>query len=531
MSRKLISVLLALIMTLTLALPTFAVDGDTSSEDTSSSSESSESGEESESANTQVKEVLASYNNPNGRVMSLAKQGYPRSFPEDSLHGIKYCMDNGVDIVAVSVQATKDGQLVLMEDSTLDRMLVDRSSSESASGKVASYTLDELQTNFYMRSGHGGADASVTKYSVASLAEAVTLSQDYCMLYITNGWAYASEINTVARSLDACDTIIIGGATSADAVKTFISETQTPVCHISGSYIDGTTEGSAKSFTEAMFAAGASQVLITSDSAGQLEKSGIFSEAENTGRVMVDVTTLSTGGEYRDMIADWEILIQTGYSIIETDYPTNLTRHLDDIEAYRTDLTSLITQVQSLDTSTYEKKVQRALTSTLEDATEVSSKGNVSLSEIQVALYDLQEAVDALETGEEIPSKGLPWWAILLIILGSVLVLGVAAIFGLRFYNKQRSAAARRQRKFKNEQKAQSEANLRAAVAQQNMDVEPLHTHHGAESIIENLSDTETAEITLDESGTELFAEEVPESEQETKTRKNPASRFIRKKK
>jgi hypothetical protein len=62
-----------------------------------------------------------------------------RNDPENSLQSLKRAAVLGVDIVEMDLKRTKDGQLVLMHDKTLDR-------TTTGSGPVSDHTLGELQS-------------------------------------------------------------------------------------------------------------------------------------------------------------------------------------------------------------------------------------------------------------------------------------------------------------------------------------------------------------------------------------------------
>jgi hypothetical protein len=318
MKQKLLAVLVALVMTVSLSVPAFAAPEDetaeaattttrvTTSRDTSDEAiarATAEGGEDEEEDETRtVDEIITSYNNNNGRVLSAAKAGYPRLYPEDSLTGLRYCVENGVDIISVTVQQTKDKGLVLLEDATIDRMLVDRSTGEAGKGKVSSYTLEELQNNFYLRDGHGGSKKA-TKETVPGLHDALELTRNSVMLYITNGFQYAETINDVAKGLNACDVVILGGATSADDIKIFVDHTGTPICHITSNFVDGTTEGAPRNFIKDTLDAGADAVnLATDKDYSAIFKSSTTKRFEDAGRGMVSATTFATSGEHVDRI-------------------------------------------------------------------------------------------------------------------------------------------------------------------------------------------------------------------------------------
>ena len=478
MKQKLLAVLVALVMTVSLSVTAFAAPEDetveaattttrvTTSKDTSDEAiarATAEGGEDEEEDETRtVDEIITSYNNNNGRVLSAAKAGYPRLYPEDSLTGLRYCVENGVDIISVTVQQTKDKGLVLLEDATIDRMLVDRSTGESGKGKVSSYTLEELQNNFYLRDGHGGSKKA-TKETVPGLHDALELTRNSVMLYITNGFQYAETINDVAKGLNACDVVILGGATSADDIKIFVDHTGTPICHITSNFVDGTTEGAPRNFIKDTLDAGADAVnLATDKDYSAIFKSSTTKRFEDAGRGMVSATTFATSGEHVDRIEGWQELIEAGYSIIETDYPKELAAYIKEIEAYRTELSSLITQAQTLNTDKFSKETAKTLKKTLADAETMSSKGAVSLRQMDETRYNLQESIDALELGEEVDQVHTPIWQILLIIAIVLLAIAGIVLVVLRVFNKHKKEF-RKQRKVRRKYKAMSEKNLAEA--------------------------------------------------------------------
>src|SRR5690606_30766812 len=54
-------------------------------------------------------------------VMVVAHRACWKEAPENSVAAIQDCIEMGVDMVEIDVQATADGQLVLMHDDTVDR--------------------------------------------------------------------------------------------------------------------------------------------------------------------------------------------------------------------------------------------------------------------------------------------------------------------------------------------------------------------------------------------------------------------------
>ena len=66
-----------------------------------------------------------------------AHRGFSHIAPENTAYAFEAAMESGADYIELDVQLTKDGQLVVFHDSTLDR-------TTNGSGKLAEHTYEEL---------------------------------------------------------------------------------------------------------------------------------------------------------------------------------------------------------------------------------------------------------------------------------------------------------------------------------------------------------------------------------------------------
>ena len=509
--QKVISLVLALIMLASVLMPAF-ISLHASAEDDTSVTETVEEEENKKDEKPDEKEIekdpykakskiytiderVASYSNPNGRVLSMAKEGAPRLYPENSLEGIQYCIDAGIDIVSVSVQETQDHQLVLFKDSDIKRMLCDINTKKPVSGKVSNITLNKLQTEYLLREGHGGK-RKASKYTVPSMKEALQVTNKDVIIYVENGWKYKDQIQDLARSLNVTPTVIIGGATNPDKIKSFITDSGGACCKVSATYSDGKTESSAKNFTKDCLASGASSVMLSSDK----EYSSIFKRTvmklfSEKGRAIISTTRLTSCGEHKDNITGWEELIETGYSVIETDYPRELSAYLHEVENYRATLTNLITQAQTLTLGNYSKDTARALEKSLEESETIAKKGTATLAEMDDARYELQESIDSLEYGEPLEKKTLPIWLKLIIIIACIAAGIFVIMLVLRYINKNK-AAKKESKEIRDKYKKISEKNL--ANAETNIDgkVKPINAESKSENIIDHIKGEESEKPT-----------------------------------
>lgn len=71
-------------------------------------------------------------------IWVAAHRGFSSKYPENTLEAFRAALDAGVDQLETDVRVTKDGELVLIHDATLER-------TTNGTGKVCDYTLAELK--------------------------------------------------------------------------------------------------------------------------------------------------------------------------------------------------------------------------------------------------------------------------------------------------------------------------------------------------------------------------------------------------
>ena len=420
------SILITIILVLGFAIPAFAAP------------------EEKPAAEPEKSEITLAFENANGRVLSVARYGNSKEYPENSVEGINNCIAMGIDIISVNVQLTKDKQLVLLTTSDLATTCAKHDNGSFVGGSVADYTLEELQENFVLKAGHGGILADPTGCKPASLSDAITAAAGKAIIMVNDGWKYAEQIDKLAGTLGATDSVIIRGATSIDGIKNFLSKEGK---HVYVSALYGLESGgSAKTFVKDALAAGAMLVELQSDkSTSNVFKTVVLDLFASKGRAFVSMTEPNLCGNRDDRTRGWEELIESGVSIIETDYPSELATYLKQVEKYRSELATLVADAEAKITSNeYTKVTVKQLAKAREEALTYSTKGAVSLNQIDAARYDILEALDGLNLSDGKNDKvKLPGWLILVIVLAAIVAILALSIIGLRIYNKVKKSNKR----------------------------------------------------------------------------------------
>ena len=89
---------------------------------------------------SEIKDVNIPYNSlERERVQVVAHRGLSEGYPENTLAAFRYCLDElKVDVIEIDLRCTKDGEIVVIHDATVDR-------TTDGEGRVADMTLSQLK--------------------------------------------------------------------------------------------------------------------------------------------------------------------------------------------------------------------------------------------------------------------------------------------------------------------------------------------------------------------------------------------------
>jgi glycerophosphoryl diester phosphodiesterase len=102
------------------------------------------------------------------RILSYAHQGGAKEAPSSTIYAIEQALSHGVSAIELDVHATKDGDLVVCHDPTLDR-------TTNGSGRIAEQHLADIETldsAYYFVQGHYALrDRPLSDYVLRGRAE------------------------------------------------------------------------------------------------------------------------------------------------------------------------------------------------------------------------------------------------------------------------------------------------------------------------------------------------------------------------
>jgi glycerophosphoryl diester phosphodiesterase len=157
------------------------------------------------SAREPLRELLS--RPPAGEVLVVAHRADWRNFPENSLPAIEGSISQGVGMVEVDLQRTKDGHLVLMHDPTVDRTTTGR-------GKVAELTLQEVKA-LRLRDGLG----SPTPFTVPTLHEALLAARGRVLVNLDKAYRYWDEVEPVLHETGMLGQVLMKGPGTVAEVR------------------------------------------------------------------------------------------------------------------------------------------------------------------------------------------------------------------------------------------------------------------------------------------------------------------------
>ena len=153
----------------------------------------------------QIREKLMSRDSTS--VIVVAHRGDWRNFPENSLEAIDNAIKMGVDIVELDVKKTKDGELILMHDRTLDR-------TTTGKGLVSENTLSDIR-KLNLRNGCNIR----TIHKVPTLEEALLHAKGKIMINLDQADLYFDQIYELMKKTGTTKQIIMKGSKPVAEVK------------------------------------------------------------------------------------------------------------------------------------------------------------------------------------------------------------------------------------------------------------------------------------------------------------------------
>ena len=335
-------------------------------------------------------DIASDFSDGKKNIICIAHRGDWHSFPENSAEAINAAAE--YDAVSVDVRLTADGKPVLMADEKVDRMSVD-GEGKSVSGKVSSFTLAQLK-ELYLRESNGGTDKKKTTCRIPELKEIYETAAGRTAVMLNVQENDFKTVYDYVKALGKLDETVF--RINAKPQKIIELTKDLDGVNVTGNY-QGNIIFLATSAVKKYFAANIYTIEMGSTNGnGVLYDNFLMKRFVGSKRAMVSMVN-GRCGKRADNETGWDDLSR-GYSVIETDFPAELTEYIRKTETAATDLEKNIDIYANTDLSPYTSETEKAFSSAL-SAAKKTLDGRSSFSELTDARSALQSAHDSLKVG------------------------------------------------------------------------------------------------------------------------------------
>lgn len=260
--------------------------------------------------------------NENDYVMIFAHRGDWRNAPENSLQGYRNCIDGGIDGVEIDIQETKDGELVILHDNTLDR-------TTTGSGLVREKTFAEIEKLFLKNS-----IGVKTRHKIPTYRQVLRLCKGKILIQVDKWQKSKNKVLQLAKEEGCLKQIILRGTYDSKKVKELLGSyldqiTYIPVLVAKGKGDDEKLDDYLQNI--------ASPVISLSFKNDTMAILNRIDEIKGSGhRLWLNTMWAEFNGGHDDEMAEYDLensygwLLQKGGNIIFSDRPFLLSKYLKE---------------------------------------------------------------------------------------------------------------------------------------------------------------------------------------------------------
>lgn len=269
--------------------------------------------------------------NLTNKVLVAAHRGDWRNEPENSLRGFLSAAKMGVDIVELDLKITKDKQLVVMHDNTINR-------TTDGKGKPEEYTLKEIK-KFKLRNGLGRPSSfnhipTFREVMMALKGKSVKVNLD-------KSYPYWNEAYQVLQQTGTLEQAIFKSEMPYDSLVQRYPKLIGKIVYMPVIFLDKPDAKRWISNYLKHMNVYAFELVFSSDTSATLRDSRFM---RNSGfKIWINSLWSSLNGGHDDDLAvdlgntkdSWGWLIRHGATIIQTDRPKELLQYLRQKKLHR----------------------------------------------------------------------------------------------------------------------------------------------------------------------------------------------------
>ena len=133
------------------------------------------------------------------KVFVVAHRGAWKNAPENSRLAVEHAIVMGVDIVEIDIRRTKDGVFVLMHDESIDR-------TTNGKGQVSAFTYEEL-SKLKLKD----ADGNVTEHTIPTLEEILLMAKGKVLINLDKANGHFKELLPLMQKTGSIQDVMLKG--------------------------------------------------------------------------------------------------------------------------------------------------------------------------------------------------------------------------------------------------------------------------------------------------------------------------------
>lgn len=254
-------------------------------------------------------------------VLVVAHRANCGGAPENSREAIRNAIAAGVDILEIDVRRSKDGHFVVMHDGSVNR-------TTTGKGKVSKLTLEEFRT-LHLK-GPGG---EVSEETVPTLEEVLLLAKGKVLVNLDKAKSYFAEILPLLEKTGTAREVVLKGTFSTKKVDALLGK-ERDVIYMPKVDLRQAKEGPPPVWPKLDPQARMVEVKFTSLDDDVVSEELFQTLKKQNVRPWVNTLRVSHCAGLRDRKAlkdpdaVWGVLIDRGFSVIQTDEPEALLAYL-----------------------------------------------------------------------------------------------------------------------------------------------------------------------------------------------------------
>ena len=143
----------------------------------------------------------------------VAHRGLWNPAPENSLPAIQNCINRNIYLIELDMRLTKDGHIILMHDTTVDR-------TTNGTGKIDQLTLKEIK-ELSLKELNGGPNARISNERVPTLLEVLPMIKGKAMINADKAWDLRHELYELVEKHDLLDHFMLKSDKPIEQLKEF----------------------------------------------------------------------------------------------------------------------------------------------------------------------------------------------------------------------------------------------------------------------------------------------------------------------